>query len=415
MSTTRNPDFQTMLNQYLPNSLLKEEFVKRDYFLNQVEKDDTWLGGELVVPFRGATASTVKLGGLASEAEINQSKYVRGIISSQPEIWGSLVFNERDISEHGKINEQNLLKILPDEIDNMMTFMKQAVSMQFTNGAVLATATSNGTVGGEINVDRIERFEVGQPLVIDDNNSPALKVYIKEVHVDDSKVIACTDIGLTTLADLSPYTTAQNAVFYFDGGETSGNRFSNLKSMLLSAANGGASTLYGQNKLLYPYLQSINVSGASITAANILEKLFDAQTVVRNKGKGLPDKAVMSYKHLGSILKALEATKGAYRMADSKNAQQFYWTEVEIFGVKGKLSIVAIQEMDDDAIFLLDMAALKIYSNGFFKKRKNPSNGNEFYEIRSTSGYKYIVDICFFGDMVLERPSRCGIIHSISY
>ena len=39
MPTTRS--FRAMLNDFLPNELLKEEIVKRDYLLNKVEKDDT--------------------------------------------------------------------------------------------------------------------------------------------------------------------------------------------------------------------------------------------------------------------------------------------------------------------------------------------------------------------------------------
>ena len=43
MSTARS--FQSMLNEYLPNKLLKEELIKRDYILTNVKKDDNWKGG----------------------------------------------------------------------------------------------------------------------------------------------------------------------------------------------------------------------------------------------------------------------------------------------------------------------------------------------------------------------------------
>ena len=51
MSTNRT--FQDMLNEYIPNNLLKEELIKRDYILTRVEKDNKWKGGTIPVPFKG--------------------------------------------------------------------------------------------------------------------------------------------------------------------------------------------------------------------------------------------------------------------------------------------------------------------------------------------------------------------------
>lgn len=35
------------------NRLLIEEFTKRDYLLRNIGKDDSWTGGNLIVPFKG--------------------------------------------------------------------------------------------------------------------------------------------------------------------------------------------------------------------------------------------------------------------------------------------------------------------------------------------------------------------------
>jgi hypothetical protein len=113
-------------------------------------------------------------------------------------------------------------------------------------------------------------------------------------------------------------------------------------------------------------------------------------------------------------MKILETDKGSFRQASDMKASEFGWDEVEIGSPRGKLTIVATQEMDDDWIGFIDMSAIKIYSNGFFKKRQDP-DGKEYFTIRGETGYQYIVDVCFFGDLVLERPSRCGILHTISY
>ncbi len=404
--------FNAMLNEHITEDLLKEEMIKRDYFLKNVDQDNTWLGGTLPIPFRGAQASTVKLGGLASSSEINQSKYTRGQITEQPEAWGSLLFYSKDIMRHGKVDKQNFLKLLPDELDALMDYFKGIVSLAWTNGHILDTAASNGAVTGEITVLRIERFELGMPVQLEDNTTAAAKYWVGSVNKNTNEIKLYTDMALTAAADISAYTTADNARFYVDGAQTAGNRFSSLKSLLLSAANGGSANIYGVSKLASPYTQALNISGSTISASNILDKIFDAQTSVRQKGKGMPDKVFVSYKHFGSILKLLEQSKGAYRGADSMKAELYGWSEVEIIGVKGKLTVVALPEMDNDVIFILDLRALKVYSNGFFRKQVNP-DGNSFYTERATDGYKYIVDICFFGDLALIRPERCGIIHSI--
>jgi hypothetical protein len=412
MATDRN--FQAMLNEYLPNSLLSEEMIKRDYFLQNAEKDNTWLGGSLIVPFVGARASTVKFGGLTASGEIGQTKAVRGEISSQPEVWGSLIFQERDLMEHGKISEQNLIKLLPDEIDLFLDYLKMVVSLSFTNSSYFAKATGNGDASGNMIVDRPERLVVGQKVIIDDDNSSAVTGFVNTVNMDTGEANFVTTRFGSTAVDLSGYTTAQNAALYFDGHETSANRLTSLKNSLLSAANGGSSTLYGQTKLAYPYLQAINGSGASITATNILTQIFDFVIKLRNRGAPKANKIVLSYKHWGSIMKILETDKGSFRQASDMKASEFGWDEVEIGSPRGKLTIVATQEMDDDWIGFIDMSAIKIYSNGFFKKRQDP-DGKEYFTIRGETGYQYIVDVCFFGDLVLERPSRCGILHTISY
>ena len=41
MATGTTRTFQSMLNEYLPNRLLKEELIKRDYILTNIEKDNS--------------------------------------------------------------------------------------------------------------------------------------------------------------------------------------------------------------------------------------------------------------------------------------------------------------------------------------------------------------------------------------
>lgn len=417
MSTTRT--FNAMLNEYLPNDLFKEEILKRDWLLNNVDRDDDWKGGKLIVAFEGAKASSVKFGSLTASDDIAEYNYQRGSVDDYKEVWGTLKFNHRDLMEHdGKVNEKSFLKILPGQVEDFMQTMKEAVSINMLGSAYFASVTdATNAATGIMIVDRIDRFQIGQKVTLDDGDSAQASYYVTAVNLNTKAVTLSASRG-GAAADVSAYSVAQSARFYHDGvlvGGTATNNFTSLKDSLLSAANGGSSALYGKTKVTYPYLQAINVSGASITATNILEKIFDAYTEVRTRARGNASTILLSFKHLGSIMKLIETQKGAFKVsATSTSASIYGWTEVEVTTVKGNLKIVAIQEIEDDCIMLLDMKALKFYSNGFFKKRQAP-DGKQYYETRDTTGYSYILDICLFGELVLLAPSKCGIIHSISY
>lgn len=411
MASSRS--FSTMLNQYLPNDLLKEELIKRNWIMKNVEMDNSWLGGDLIVPFKSAQASSVAFGALTDSSDVGEDSYVRGSITTQPEVWGTMQFKQRDIWEHNKLSEQNFLKLLPDTIEDFMDFMKQCVSLSFLNGAYFAKATADGDASGNLTVNRPERFTLNQKVYIDGDALSPVAGYVRTINMDTGVIVFYDARSGGSVVNLSTYTVAANTKVYFDGSQT--QPLTSLKLSLLSLANGGDTNLYGVAKTSAPYLQAINVSGASLTPTTMLQGIFDAFVTVKNRGKGQPDKAVMSYRNFGYILTTLESTKGAYHIVqNSQSVSAYGWDEVQIMGPKGKLTVVAIQEMDDDAIFFLDMRpqVMKIYSNGGFKKRIAP-DGKEYFETRATTGYTYLVDIAFFGDFVLLRPSYCGILHSI--
>lgn len=425
-----NRTFQSMLNQYLPNKLLKEEFIKRDWMLQNVDMDNDWDGGTLIVPFKGSQASSVSFGQLTASADIGQDGYVRGQIVAQPEVWGSLIFNHRDLMEHDKVSEQNFLKILPDAIEDFLDYMKMVVSLSFMNGPaicplVLSASGGDATSGGVATVYRPERLVLWQKVFFY-NATTGLSVacYISSIDMNLGTINVVSTRNGSTAVDVSAYTVALASALYYDGSQT--QPLTALKASLLSYANTGSSgagsqQLYGQTKSAYPYLQAINVDGSSaagglnVTPTTFLQNIFDSFVIVKNRGKGMPDSALMSYRNFGYAMSVLEAQKGAYHIDQtSRKVSSFGWDEVRIYGPKGSMKFIAIQEMDDDCVFFLDTRpnVMKIYSNGGFKKRVSP-NGLEYFEIRNTSGYQYIVDTCFFGDFVLLRPSYCGVLCNI--
>lgn len=418
-STTRS--FSAMLNEYLPNELMREELLKRDYLLNKVDKDNNWLGGNLIIPFEGGVASSVAFGSLTASTDISEYTYVRGSITSQPEMWGTLVFNQRDLWEHGKLSEQNFLQQLPGQVDNFMQYLKETASVNMLAASNFAALTVDGTNLGVAEVDHVERFTIGQKVVLVDNDTSQANYYVIAVDLNGG-TLSAGQVTLSstrggTAADISAYSLAQAGKFYHDGVLVAGvvtNKFTSLRNQLLSSTNGGSSTIFGQTKTSYPYLQAVNFSGIGVTATNILEQLFDFYTRVRSISRGNANTFLMSYKHLGSIMKAIETQKGGFKVSvNSTTASEFQWTEIQITSVKGQLTVVGIQEMDNDVIYALDWGAIKFYSNGFFKKRENPDSGQAFFEVRNTTGYQYIVDVALFGDLVLLAPSRCGVMFSI--
>lgn len=418
MATVVNSSFQSMLNEYLPNRMVSEELIKRDWFLSNLEIDNGWQGSKIIVPFKGAGASSVEFGQLADVGDISQSQYVRGSIDSYVEAWGSLVFNHRDLMDaEGKIPEATFLKILPGEVDAMVDYFKQVVSTSLGSGSHFAQLATDGTAGGTFEVDHIDRFQIGQKLVLKDSDPAQAVVYVIAIDVNTATAGTGTvkvgaTRGATLGADVSAYTVAAGAKCYHPGALA--GSFTSIREVLLSAANGGSANVHGVSKLLWPVLQATNIDGSAVTASNILDKIFDGYVEVRRKAKGNANTVLMSFKHLGSVMKLLETQKGPYSVTKQPSASIYGWTELSVTTIKGELKMVGIVELDDDVIMYLDMKSMVFRTRGGFRKRKSPE-GKEYYEVRGTDGFKYVVDMCLFGQLEVNAPGHNAIMHSISY
>lgn len=408
-----NRDFQAMLNQYLPLDLLKQEFIKRDYLMQRVNQDESWKGGELIVPFQGQHASSIEFGQLAADNDISKYKYIRGSISTQPEVWGSLQWNHRDLIEHdGKIPESTFLRILPDQVESMMMYFKMAVSVHLLGGPHFATVTVDGTVGGVLGVSRIDRFTKDQKVVLDDDNSSPATYYVINVNVYDETVTLSATRG-GAAADVSAYTVAQNGKVYHPGAQTAG--MTSLRSQLLSAANGGAAAQFGQTKTDWDFLQAVQIDGSGVDATNILDYIFQGYVKRMRLAKGgKAPEVLMSFKHFGAVLSLLEVQKGQFNIVpNSRKVSVYGWDTIEVGSVTGQvIKLVGIQEMHDTEIMYLDWDSITFYSNGLFKRRRAP-DGKEYFETRATTGYAYILDHCLFGDLACTAPWKNAIMHSI--
>lgn len=425
MSTVSS--FDNMVNEYLNIDLMTNELTKRDYVLQKVDRDDSWKFGTIPVPFEGQKASTIAFGSLAAEGNISKHKYVRGTISQHHEVWGSLRFEHKDLMTHdGKVNEKSFLKILPGQIDSFVEYMKMAVSVNLLNGPHFVELTVGGTVGGVIEVDRIDRLNIDQEIVLDDDNSSPVTVFVTSIDVNGgtlkkgSAVVSATRGGAAL--DVSAYTVAQNAKGYHPGAQT--DSFTSLDSQLLSLANGGSAQLFGQTKSAYPFLQAVNYDGSAISATNLLSHLFAAYTQRQQLAKtGELAEFVMSFKHFGAVLTTLEngagtsgaiGQKGLFNiMPGSRKINVYGWQEVMIGSVTGEMiKLVAVQEKSDKTIHCLDWKTIKLYTNGFLQRRTAPDQ-KQYFEVRSSSGYAYILDHCIMGELAVINPSRNLIIYNI--
>ena len=185
-------------------------------------------------------------------------------------MWGALVWNARDLVEglsegqkrKGLVNEAAFLQTLPDQVEDFVQGMNEVASVALLNGSHFATLTADASANdGAIVVDHPERFQIGQKVLVDDDDSTPVTGYVRTINTNTKTVILYDARTGGAVIDFSgvgdDMTTAQNAKCYFEGAQA--NSFTSLRDQLLSAANGGSANLFGQVKLNYPHLQAINV------------------------------------------------------------------------------------------------------------------------------------------------------------
>jgi len=404
--------FNNMLKKYMPYKLLWEEVMKRDYFLTKVAKDNNWRGGEMQVPFKAGSASSFKYGGLTAQSAITENNQVMGTVSGYKELWGSMIFNDHDLQQHNNM-EQSFLKVLPDMLTEFVDNMKQIVSVNLLNGPHLATVTANGTALGVVTIDRPGRFTIGQYVEFGVIGTVHKFGWVKKIDTSAKTLTIVDNINIATgaVVDLTAATAVVTGNYAFIAGAiTSGKAFTSLRDQTLSLANGGSAALFGKTKLDYPHLQALNFDGSGYGAKTVLELIFDGYNATREEGKGHPTDVIMGYGNLAAAMKELEGSRD-YVTKDTK-ANRYGWTEIDVVGVKGKLKLVGVLEMDNDIMHIADWQTMKLHSNSFFERRTSPE-GKQYFEIRNTDGYQYVVDTRFFGELVVSKPSSNGIIHDV--
>lgn len=410
-------DFNKMLNETLTYDLLKEELEKKNYMWRTIEKNDD-VAGDIVVPFTSSRATSVKAGNGPSEVnDISKHGYKRGSVAFNqiPKTWGSLSFNYEDILYHdGRLKQKSFLgKFLPDQIEDFTTYFSEEITHQTLNKAEKDQAVAQGTVNGVIQVSRVERFEVDEKLILDASGANIV-AYVTAIDINEDTITVSNTRGGTPI-DVTAVGSGE--LIHKEGRDQEVNQMTSIRDALLSETNGGDANLYGIKKTSSKYTQAINVDGSTINPSNILEKLFDGIVEYRRKAKVGTNQIWLSSKNLGSCMKKLEQTKGAYKMVEgSMKADEYGFTEISIFGPKtGAVKLVGIPELDDDIILGVDPKSMKFESVKGIQKVKDPQ-GNLYHTSRDpNTGFEFICDLFYRGDLVINKPHRNMIWYGINY
>lgn len=412
MATTQN--FTALLRDYMPYNLIKEEMAQRNYVWNKVKKKTGWKSGATMqIPFEGGEYSSLSFGALVDTADVQNFTPVSGTLSTQPELWGTMKFAEKDL-EATESMEQAFSAIVPNKITQFVNRMQQRVSLNLLNGFVCRIldtykgADADTPASGIVYVDNPQYLTVKEKVnIIDDNTSVATDVYVRSIDMNTHLVTFYDDPTAGSAVNLSSFTESQNAKIHTVGG-TTGN-FTSLRSQLLSAANGGASTQFGQTKTSYPILQGQNFDGSSATAANLLDTLNEFFFDTAALGKGNATEMLMSFKNFRHCVASLQENK-RYAQGDKMAGHGF--KSIDLLGPGNDFKLTGIRDMSDDVVMFLDWETLTFHGDKFFE-RKRHLTGEEYFLERATTGYSYLVDIKLYGDLVCSAPSHNGIVHGI--
>lgn len=437
-------EFNNMLMEKASGEMLTQDYKKRDWLLNNVKWDKEWLCAadgtynSIIVPIEKAKASNVRMGkytALSGTYQARNRQTTRGKEDSVAHLTGTLLFHERDVQIHNRLNEQNLMTLMPKQMNDMVDNLKYQTSQQLLTGRIFAVATSVADLAtGQIVVDRPERFEIGMLVEVfsgatfataqwADNGGAGGAIggglFVTKINVSTKTVTLSLSFG-GAAANLVGFTVGWGFQIHDAYLGATDNTFKNLRRILLPSVNGGDASYLGATKADIPFLQAYHSStlGAAMTSVNMLEKLFRFGVEAKTYQRGFrANNFVMSMSRLGTVMQIIEAHKGMFNVVPGTNkASEYGWTEMRIGNSEMlEFGFTGVQEMDDDVIFALDLPSMKFHTDNGITAHKDP-NGNEFHTVRDEdNGYYYVRDYNLYGQMVVYEPYRNGVISGITF
>jgi hypothetical protein len=236
--------------------------------------------------------------------------------------------------------------------------------------------------------------------------------YVKSIDPNTKEVRIVETMKGTDYIDLTAYKATEQAKVYLPGALASG--FTSLKKQLLPASLGGSDTFFGVDKADATILNANRYDGSSMTSTNFLDKLFEFYLDTLYVGKmGNANEALMNLKHLGKIIPKLE---GSRRFAVADKSAGYGFRKVTLIGPEGgEFTITGVRDMPTDLIYMLDWNTIKVFSDQFIERIKNP-DGLEYYTERvagANGGYRHICDHRLYAEAAVLKPSANGVIYGV--
>lgn len=424
MSTVKTASFASMLNEYLVYSdILEQEYLDQNWLMKTSNKVRTWQGGTLIVPWQQSTASSVRMGAMTGEDDIDSASYIRGEIFGYKEMYASLVFNSRDLFlDHSTVSVQNFLKILPNQIEQLMRYMKSSTSIQILNGDYLDTVPSGftGANNGVLLVEHPERFVIGGKYSLEDDDSGPVDAYVRTIDKNTGTVVVYDARAGGNPVNLTGYDATTK--IRLEGGDTTS--FSSLRDMLLPLAAGGSDSFTNQLKSASPFAQAVTYdaggstpntgdwnNAVSVTGNDILTLVFDALRKGHQLGAE-PECFVMSYLNYSAALLAVEKNSGGFKNV-KPSVDYAGYSSITVGGMHGSVELVGVREMADDVIYGLKKSHMDVHCGEKMFQVLSSPDGLKYYTIRQPDGYRYITDIVFNGDFLYSNPWSAVAIWNI--
>ena len=492
--------FGKSLNQLIRLPNLRNHYCRDTWIWRGMEIDPRWRNGDsggtgtYIVHFERGKRSSIQVGGtLVPLDSMAQPSYVRGSINQYKRYHTAIELNQEDIwqQENPRLEETFITYTGATELErNKKNFMYQ-LTWAMLNGYrwMKVTNTTGLANNGEINVDDPSQTTLGERLDIirwDNTRSsgvptanygnvhtgPTRNVWVggidinaKKLTLYDTRANALAGGGTTAAGgggrmNLSSWTTSiitNNEIYLTLPGAVGGTNttlsgkiqdeantgvgFTDLRSQVfIPGKGGGSSTLFGQEKAKYPYLQSILTDGSGVgKREEFVDAIADTYFNLVKYGQPIgvaPGNSTMDTEDGSRPIMSRKATRIQAVMSldwhlvlqkyfrDKRSAYFKQTTGTKInyldassftfMGVDGTIiDAVGVKAMPNDIVYVMGTNTLRFATLGLIKTYKD-GQGNYWHHVRDDNkGYRYITDHSFYGDLILKRPAGVAGIYGL--
>lgn len=447
MAKNLTRSWQSMINDKIDAPMIMNK-LKRDLWINKLMEEKGWIGtGETIttpagprnskaVAFLGSEVHATKIGAFQDPDKIQIADPIRGLVESYVDMTGSMRVRQRDIQQHkGKGLVTSLLGKFDKQTDFAMSGFKQQIEDGILNNSVISSVSSIASAAsGFLTLDHPEKVHIGMGIQLggSDATSKGGEFFVTAVNKNTGVTTFSATLG-GGAANLTNYVASTAALtFVCVNGSVSTSTglvaygFDSIESILLSAAKGGSSTYLGKTKTDYPFLQSINVDGSSMTSADFLPRLFEyynryISLQTRHPEGAKPRDIMLSPFNYTVALLNLEQYKGSFYKNDDAKANPYGWDSITL-GTKssgGELRLNRVENLKDSILPVVNMDTFALTSDKGLEFISDPNNaGNEkyWYVVRATTAaaYTWVLDFILPAQFVCGNPESNGIIHSVS-